>query len=110
MALIDVTIDPDGSGGFCTSVGGTKKKNPTLKNGVDDVRWTNNTGDKVILFVPHDGLLGDDDHFHQIIRDTKAHKRSGPNAGIPAGKYAYAIFCLANGTFAHNSDLEIIVQ
>jgi hypothetical protein len=106
MAVVDVTIRQDSAGTGCT----VSPSEAKLKNGRDDIRWSNETGDKVVVFMPHDGVLGDADHFHQTIHDTKKHQRTGPSSGTPKGGYKYAIYCDATGTFATGSDPEIIVQ
>ena len=110
MAVVDVTIKSDGSGGYTTevAVGGGTALNPTLKKTVDDIRWINGTAFKAFLFFPHEGVLGDDDSFHQVIHPGKKHRRSGPGSSVASAHYLYTIFC--NGKFAHGSDLEIIVQ
>lgn len=104
MALIDVTI---------TKVGSACQVSPSparLTTAVDDIRWINQTGGKVIVFFPHDQVLGTDDHFHQSIADTKKHVRTGPDTGTTKTTYKYAIFCHVTKTFATGSDPEIIVQ
>ena len=113
MPVIDVTIIPDGlvPAGFTTTVtvGGVTTANPTLRRNQDDIRWINNTGYKVVLFFPHDSVLGDDDAFHEIIHIGKKHRRVGPDLTVnPLIHYPYAIF--VHGMFAHGSDLEVIVQ
>lgn len=110
MALVDVTIQSDGSGGYTTAVtvGGVTTVNPTLRKNVDDIRWINGTAFKAFLFFPHDNVLGDDDSFHQVIHPGKKHRRTGPDNSVGSAHYLYSIFC--NGKFAHGSDLEIIVQ
>lgn len=106
MAVVDVTIKQNTAGTGCT----VSPSPAPLKRATDDIRWFNDTGDKIILFFPHDGVLGDDDHFHQSIADQKKHKRTGPDGSTTKTTYKYAIYCRATGTFATGSDPEIIVQ
>ena len=105
MALIDVTITKTSST-VCT----VSPKPVRLTMGVDDIRWINLTGSKVVLFFPHDSVLGNDPHFHQTIPNQKRHLRSGPDIGTTPGTYKYAIYCHETKTFAVGSDPEIIVQ
>ena len=81
----------------------------------DTARWHNQTGDDVIVFFPHDNVLGNAaKHFFTTIPDKASHHAPGAaakkNAAGPPEPYPYVIFCAATNRFAvGGSDPEIIV-
>jgi hypothetical protein len=82
----------------------------------DTVRWVNNTGADIIVFFPHDNVLGNaTGHFHHKIATGASHAHAGGAARRTApGKpeqYSYSIYCSATNRFAvGGSDPEIIVM
>jgi len=82
----------------------------------DTVRWVNKTGGDVIVFFPHDNVLGNATaHFHHKIANGGSHAQpGGATRRTPPGKpeqYSYSIYCMATNRFAvGGSDPEIIVM
>ncbi len=81
----------------------------------DKLRWVNNTGDDIIVFFPHDNVLGNTTgHFHHKVPKNAAYAHPGAAARqTPPGSpepYSYVIYCAATNRFAvGGSDPEIIV-
>ena len=81
----------------------------------DTVRWSNQTGDDIIVFFPHDNVLGNSTkHFFHKIGDKSSHHHTGSatkkNSAGPPERYPYAIYCVATGRFAvGGSDPEMII-
>lgn len=80
----------------------------------DKANWINHTGDEVIVFFPHDDVLGagaSGRHFHKQV--PKGGNYTHPDPANPAkkGRFPYAIYCSATQNFAiGGSDPEIIVS
>jgi hypothetical protein len=103
-SVFDITIS--------VQAGVAKATKVTAKPG-DNVNWVNNTGDRVILFFPHDGIFSLGSHFHHSIGKNGHHQPLTTIVAQPVAKKhcPYAIWCDATGTFAiGNSDPEIIVE
>ena len=104
MAIVDITIDKVTST-VCTVSPGSAGL--SLAAG-DEVRWINNTNDHVIVFFPHDNVLGlGKEHFHKKI--DRHGKYPHPGGAAQAGTFRYVIFCKETGTFAVGSDPEIVI-
>lgn len=107
MAIVDINV-VKASGRVCIA-------DPAQLNQGDTVRWNNQTGGDIIVFFPHDDVLGNaTKHFFNTIADKASHHHTGgarkKNAAGPAEQYSYAIYCLATGRFAvGGSDPEIII-
>jgi hypothetical protein len=86
----------------------------TLNNG-DTLRWVNKTGGDIIVFFPHDNVLGNaTGHFHHKVANNASYHHAGAAARrTPPGEeeqYSYAIYCAAMNRFAvGGSDPEIII-
>ena len=82
----------------------------------DTVKWVNKTGDDIVVFFPHDNVLGPTTgHFHNKIPNGASHAHPGAaTRKTPPGRkeqYNYSIFCFATNRFAvGGSDPEIIVM
>ena len=82
----------------------------------DTVRWVNNTPGDIIVFFPHDNVLGNTTaHFHHKIASGASHAHPGAaarrTAAGPEEQYSYSIYCAATKRFAvGGSDPEIIVM
>ena len=79
----------------------------------DTVRWVNKTGGDIIVFFPHDNVLGNA-HFHHKVSKTIPYPHPGAASkqtpGGPAEKYSYAIYSTATNRFAvGGSDPDIII-
>jgi hypothetical protein len=107
MAVFDVTISKV-SANKCTV-----DPSAVTLSVRDDINWVNDTSDAIIVFFPHDQVLGRPilkDHFHRKIKAGKEYTQKGPSGASSKGSYLYAIYCAETGTFAVGSDPEIIVQ
>ena len=99
---VDVTITSPSATASKVDIGKIKLS----KN--DTVTWINDTGDKVIVFIPHDGVGNNQGHFFHSIDDG-----ASDTIKITTGKkrpYRYGVFCHSTNSFATGSDPEIIVQ
>jgi hypothetical protein len=82
----------------------------------DTVRWVNKTGGDIIVFFPHDNVLGNSTgHFHHKIAKGATHAHPGAAARQtppgPEEQYSYSIYCTVTKRFAvGGSDPEIIVM
>lgn len=103
MANIDVTITKV-SPTLCT----LNPPQAVLAAG-DTVTWINKTGSRVIVFFPHDGILGGGGHFLHPISNNASF--SPPALGtVTKRPYKYALYCSITKSFAIGSDPELIVQ
>ena len=108
----DVTISVNESETVCTATPVTLTSKEGGVGG-DHVRWVNNTGDRVIVFFPHDdafAILGvDQEHFQEEIKKGRKHRNIGGAAH--KGTYRYAIWSDKTGSFAKGgSDPKIIIN
>ena len=79
----------------------------------DNIRWKNETGDDIHIFVPVDKKHGNgplNGGFNRSVPNN-ASADSGPPIHVTAPtNYSYAIYCTATGVFAvGGSDPQIIV-
>lgn len=104
MANIDVTITK-ASKHVCALDEGQ----PTVTAGNNDtITFSNKTGKKAILFIPHDLLANNIPHFHHTLPDANPVQFTITTA--TKGHYPFGIFCHETNSFAVGSDPEIIVQ
>jgi hypothetical protein len=113
MAIVDINVwralDANGNPSrVCVA-------NPGVLAPGDTPRWNNNTGGDIIVFFPHDNVLGNaTGHFHhKIAANGSHHHNHGATRRTAPGKpeqYSYAIYCAATNRFAvGGSDPEMIV-
>ena len=82
----------------------------------DTVRWVNSTGGDIIVFFPHDNVLGNSTgHFHHKVANGASYAHAGgASRRTPPGpeeQYSYSIYCTVTKRFAvGGSDPEIIVM
>jgi len=82
----------------------------------DTIRWVNRTGGDIVVFFPHDNVLGNSTgHFHHKVNSGSSYSHPGQatrkNPTGPSEQYNYVIFCAVTNRFAvGGSDPEIIVM
>lgn len=96
------------------TAGGTcKVTSPAYVSSADEIAWVNETDDRVILFFPHDKVLGRPTmkrNFKKSIKKNGTFVIRGPRASTPKKSYVYSVYCQATERFGvGGSDPEIIV-
>ena len=75
----------------------------------DQLQWVNNTTDRIIVFFPHDKVLGAGSASNHFMQPIAAGASSPLIKTHKSGSFRYAIYCADDDAFAEGSDPEIIV-
>ena len=106
-APVEITIEV--SSGICTVTPG----HADVAIG-RDVTWINNTAERVIVFFPHDKVLGNllKKAFHHSVKAGKDFTKAGPSDSALKGvHFRYAVYSQQSDCFGVGaSDPEIIVR